>query len=77
MQKDRPLAWWGANKSNFKQLAPIAQKYLSCPPTSVECEQLFSCGGQVYLLQRNRLAPETGEMLLLLHYNLRIHNFKF
>ena len=22
MQKDRPLAWWGANKSNFKQLAP-------------------------------------------------------
>ena len=38
MQKDRPFAWWGANKSNFKQLAPLAQKYLSCPPPSVERE---------------------------------------
>ena len=36
MQKDCPLAWWGANKSNFKQLAPIAQKYLSCPPLLLE-----------------------------------------
>ena len=36
MQKDRPLAWWGANKSNFKQLAPIAS------------EGFFSFGGQVY-----------------------------
>ena len=35
IQKDRSLAWWGANKSNFKQLAPIAQKYLSWPPSSV------------------------------------------
>ena len=75
MQKGCPLAWWGENKSNFKQLAPIAQKYLSCPPSSVESEQLFSCGGQVYSSRRNRLAPETGEVLMFLHYNLRIHNF--
>ena len=69
MQKDHLLAWRGANKSNFKQLAPIAQEYLSCPPSSVESEQLFSCGGQVYSLRRNRLPPETGEMLMFLHYN--------
>ena len=36
MQKERHLG--GANKSNFKQLAPIAHKYLSCPPSSVESE---------------------------------------
>ena len=77
MQKDRPLAWWAANKNNFKQLAPIAQKYLSCPPSSVESERLFSCGGQVYSPRRNRLAPETREMLMFLQYNLRIHNFKY
>ena len=77
MQKDRPLAWWGVNKRNFKQLAPIAQKCLSCPPSSVESERLLSCGGQVYSLQRNRLAPETGETLMFLHYNMRIHNFKY
>ena len=40
MQKDRPVAWWGANKSNFKQLTPIAQKYLSWPPSFVESERL-------------------------------------
>ena len=49
MQKDCPLAWWGANKSNFKQLAPIALKFLSYP-APVESDQLFSCGGQVYSL---------------------------
>ena len=64
MQKDRPLARWGAKKSNFKQLASIAQKYLSFPPSSVESERLFSCGGQVHSPQRNRLPPETGEMLM-------------
>nr|XP_047122462.1 zinc finger BED domain-containing protein 4-like [Hydra vulgaris] len=48
MQQDSPIVWWGANRNNFKQLAPIAQKYLSCPPSSVESERLFSCGGQIY-----------------------------
>ena len=38
LSQDHPLAWWGANKSNIKQLAPIAQKYLSYPPSSVESE---------------------------------------
>ncbi|XP_065684388.1 zinc finger BED domain-containing protein 4 [Hydra vulgaris] len=77
MQQDSPIVWWGANRNNFKQLAPIAQKYLSCPPSSVESERLFSCGGQIYSPRRSRLAPETGEMLMFLHYNIRIHNFKY
>nr|XP_047135321.1 zinc finger BED domain-containing protein 4-like [Hydra vulgaris] len=75
MQQDSPIVWWGANRNNFKQLAPIAQKYLSCPPSSsVESERLFSCGGQIYSQRRSRLSSETGEMFL--HYNFRIHSFK-
>ena len=38
--------YWAS--SPYVLLTPIAQKYLSAPPTSVSSEQLFSAAGQIY-----------------------------
>lgn len=40
-------------------------------------KQLFSYAGNVYESTRNRLTLERAESLILLHYNLSKHNFKF
>ena len=72
-----PMQWWRANKDFFPELARLAAKMLSSPPSSIESERLFSIGGNVYWPHRNRLTSETGEKLMLLNYNLRIFNCEY
>ena len=43
-----PLEWWESQVSKFSKLSNLALKYLSCSPSSVESERLFSIGGNVY-----------------------------
>ena len=67
-----PMQWWQENLSVYPYLSLLAQKYLSCPPSSVESERVFSTGGNVYTPHRNRLNPEMGERLIFLHFNLNL-----
>jgi hypothetical protein len=70
--KEDPFHWWSKNQKRFPQLAKIAQKYLSAPPSSVASERLFSGAGDVYDDKRNKLAPEKAEMLLFIKNNFKM-----
>ncbi|XP_077975170.1 zinc finger BED domain-containing protein 4-like [Styela clava] len=78
IEKDEnPIYWWKQNKSIFPCLSSLANKYLSCPPSSVESERLFSIGGNIYTPHRNRLSPDTAEELMFLNHNLRYFEFQY
>ena len=62
------LEWWNLNRAKYPYLESFARKGLSAPPSSVYSERLFS--GNLYENKPNRLLPNTGEKLLLLHHNL-------
>ena len=47
-------------------MAQLARKYLSVPCTSVNSEHLLSAAGHLMTEERNRLACEKAEMLLLI-----------
>lgn len=72
-----PLLWWKTNISMFPELAQIANKMLSSPPSSIESERIFSIGGNIFTPHRNRLTPEIGEKLIFLNFNLRVLNFDY
>ena len=76
-KKSDPLLWWNVNKEKMPSLANLAKKFLSCPPSSVESERLFSIGGNIYTSKRSSLTPDHGEMLMFLNFNLRIFDFKY
>ena len=40
-----PVKWWFDYKALLPCLAVLARKFLSCPPSSVESERVFSVGG--------------------------------
>ena len=65
------FGWWRESQKRFPLLSKIARQLLSCPPTSVESERLFSGGGQVYDDHRQRVSKDTGSKLIFLYYNLR------
>ncbi|MPD04930.1 Zinc finger BED domain-containing protein 4 [Portunus trituberculatus] len=71
------LQWWKTMKTVYPDLAKVACQYLSCPPSSVPSEQLFSSAGLIYDAKRNRLLPEKVDKLLFLKRNLPILNFKY
>lgn len=64
-----PLLWWKLN-TKFNPLNLIARQYLSCPPSSVASEQLFSGAGLIYDPLRNRLEADKAAKLLFIKYNL-------
>lgn len=74
---DNPFMWWKNSKEQFPLLCKVAMKYLCAPSSSVESERVFSTGGNIYEPTRNRLCPENGEMLMFLHYNLRVLQFDY
>ena len=60
------MKWWENNTQQFPVLSAIAADYLSCQATSVECERLFSIAGLTSNKTRNRLDPQTVNILLCL-----------
>ena len=71
-KNENPFNWWKGNQKIFPRLSILAQKYLSCPPSSVESERVFLVGGNIYTARRSRLRAELGEKLIFLNYNLRL-----
>ena len=61
-----PFNWW-KNKVNFPCLTEMAIKFLSCPPSSVESECLFSIGGNIITNLRSSLKADTSEKLIFLN----------
>ena len=66
-----PHLWWNNNKIELPRLALLANKYLSCPPSSIESERTFSLGGCRYRPKRSKMLPETGGKLIELGFNMR------
>jgi len=58
--------WWHL----YPNVARVAKRYLSAPPTSVASERLFSSASRVFTDRRNRLAPKKADMLLFIRHNL-------
>ena len=71
---DSPYRWWFLNEARFPNLARLAKKFLSCPPSSVESERIFSIGSMIYSPKRNRILPTSAERLMFINYNLRFFN---
>jgi hypothetical protein len=69
---DDPIKWWKQNIGNFQPLKNLVLKFLSCPPSSVESERLFSAAGSVCTETRNRLLPENADMLFFIMKNKKL-----
>ena len=67
-----PFQFWKMFCSSLPMLSTLSKKYLCCPPSSIESERLFSCGGNIYSSKRNRMNADTGEKLMFSHYNLTL-----
>lgn len=72
-----PLKWWKVNANRFPKLAPLAQRYLSAPATSVASERLFSTAGHILDSRRTRLSPQKAEQLIFLNRNLQALGFQY
>jgi len=68
--KLNPLIWWkGFCSNSAAELAKIAIKILSSPPTSASVERSFSKMGHIQNLKRNRLDNERASKLLFIAHN--------
>ncbi len=67
-----PIVYWRMKRDAYPILANLARKFLSCPPTSVPSERLFSSAGNIYSDRRSHLDTRRAEKLLFLKYNLSL-----
>ena len=76
-----PLNWWAKYQEKHKTvgakqaLCVLARKYLTPPPTSTNCERLFSVAGQVMDEKRSNLLPDNLDKILFLRENIKEMNF--
>lgn len=75
------LAWWKIFEEKGKEckvslaLCRLARQFLTPPPTSTDCERLFSVAGQVMDEKRAKLLPENLEKILFLRENILVTNY--
>ena len=69
-----PHQWWKENIAKMPKLGKLANKFLSCPPSSVESERTFSIGGNTYTAKRSKLLPENSSKIIELAFNMRHFN---
>lgn len=75
------LSWWLKFETESKDkkiqlaLCRIAKQYLTPPPTSTNCERLFSVAGQIMDEKRARTLPENLEKILFLRENILVSNY--
>lgn len=64
-QNTPPYSWWKSDeiRHRFPLLFPVAVKFLSCPPSSVASESIFSVTGYIDSDRRKRLLSEHIEVL--------------
>uniref|UniRef100_A0A803SNT0 BED-type domain-containing protein n=1 Tax=Anolis carolinensis TaxID=28377 RepID=A0A803SNT0_ANOCA len=70
-----PLSYWASREHMWPDLSHVARQFLSCPPTSVQSERVFSIAGDVVTPHRSLLDPQTVEKLVFLKANLPVLNF--
>uniref|UniRef100_A0A803THY3 BED-type domain-containing protein n=1 Tax=Anolis carolinensis TaxID=28377 RepID=A0A803THY3_ANOCA len=70
-----PLAYWASRDHMWPDLSHVARQFLSCPPTSVQSERVFSLAGDVVTPHRSLVDPQTVEKLVFLKANLPMLNF--
>ncbi|XP_053158125.1 zinc finger BED domain-containing protein 4-like [Hemicordylus capensis] len=69
-EESEPFLFWATRRKAWPDLATVAVRCLSCPPTSVSSERLFSMAGDVVTPLRSRLDAELAEQLVFLKLNL-------
>ena len=75
------LAWWKIFEEKGKEckvslaLCRLARQFLTPPPTSTDCERLFSVAGQVLDEKRAKMLPENLEKILFLRENILVTNY--
>ena len=75
------LVWWQKYEQDAKEnkiklaLCRLAKLYLTPPPTSTNCERLFSVAGQVMDEKRAKMLPENLEKILFLRENILVTNY--
>ena len=81
LETNKNLSWWlkyeeRADSNKYKlALCRLAKKYLTPPPTSTDCERLFSVAGQIVDEKRANLLPDNLEKILFLRENILSTNF--
>lgn len=65
-----PMDFWQEKRDMWPALSNLAQELLSCPPTSVQSERIFSVTGNILSPQRSQLSPQLMEQLAFVKVNL-------
>lgn len=65
-----PCQYWDDKRSVWPAFSQVAQELLSCPPTTVQSERVFSITGNIMCPQRSQLAPQLLEQMTFLKVNL-------
>lgn len=68
-RKQCPLKWWYSHERELPNLSKLAKQYLCIPATSTASERHFSAAGRTITKTRNRLLPETTDVLLFVNRN--------
>ncbi|XP_056393647.1 zinc finger BED domain-containing protein 4-like isoform X1 [Hyla sarda] len=64
------MKYWDEKRAIWPALSMVAQELLSCPPTSVQSEQVFSVTGNILCPQRSQLSPQLMEQMTFFKVNL-------
>ncbi|XP_053158029.1 zinc finger BED domain-containing protein 4-like isoform X2 [Hemicordylus capensis] len=65
-----PIQFWATRCQVWPDLATVARRFLSCPPSTVQSERVFSMAGDVVTPLRSRLKADLVERLVFLKANL-------
>lgn len=76
-KSENPYDWWKHGTSHFMRLSALARQYLSCLPSSVVSERVFSAIGNIYKDKQSSLKGENAEKLCFLYYNLPLLDWSY
>ena len=66
------LQWWKLHSQEFPLLSFLVRVVFSIPAASSKSERVFSVAGRIVTPDRNRMAPEMVESLVMMKCNLRL-----
>ncbi|KAG6476013.1 hypothetical protein ZIOFF_065248 [Zingiber officinale] len=67
-----PTKWWVIHGASAPTLQSLALKLLGQPSSSSCCERNWSTYSFIHSLKRNKITPQRAEVLVYVHYNLRL-----
>ncbi|XP_053551143.1 uncharacterized protein LOC128642404 isoform X1 [Bombina bombina] len=65
-----PLTYWDRKNSVWPALSLVAQELLSCPPSSIQSENVFSITGNILDPQHEHFSPHLVEQMAILKFNM-------